>query len=118
MGGGLWYRSLGCPSPAPSTCIREPHFWVDLQIRNDAYDKRAGLVWIDRVREDASGNWHVANAVYEGDRGDGYETWGVDVTLTPIGGIEPNPRIQFAAFVEMNGETHWDNHGGADHTLE
>jgi hypothetical protein len=31
--------------------------------------------------------------------------------------IEPNPRIRYAAFVEMSGMTFWDNNGGADHTI-
>lgn len=118
IAGDIWYRSLGCPSPDPSTCVREAHFWVDLRIRNDAYDKRAGIVWIDRVRDDASAAWRVATASYEGDRGGGYETWGVDVTASVIGGIEPSPLIELAAFVEMNGTTSWDNNGGANHALD
>ncbi len=117
-GSGMWFRNVGCPSPDPSTCVYEANFWVDLRIRNDAYDKRAGIVWIDRVREDASAPWHVSAARYEGPRDSGYETWGVDVATGVIGGNEPHPQIQFAAFVEMAGNTTWDNNGGADHVIE
>lgn len=116
--GGLWYRKVGCPSPDPSTCVHEAMFWVDLKIRNDAYDKRVGIVWIDRVRHDSSAPWRLATASYEGTRGDGYETWGVDVSAGAIGGNEPRPQIQLAAFVEMIGATSWDNNGGADHVIE
>ncbi len=117
LDGALWYRNIGCPSPDPSTCLHEASFWVDLKIRNDVYDKRVGIVWIDQVRESEAGSWHVADARYEGTRDDGFETWGVDVTVRVINGIEPNPRIRFAAFVEMAGDTAWDNNGGADHVL-
>jgi hypothetical protein len=118
LGSGNWYRSVGCPSPDPSTCLTEARFWIDLDVRNDAYEKQIGIVWIDRVRDDAAGPWHVTNAVYEGTRPDGRETWGVDVTVRVINGIEPKPQIRFAAFASMNGETSWDNNGGADHAIE
>jgi hypothetical protein len=118
LGSGQWFVRVGCPSPDPSTCLDEGHFWVDLRIRNDAYDKRVGLVWIDEVRDDASGPWHVATGSYEAPLGDGFERWGVDVTTGVYGGLEPNPQIRFAAFVEMAGETAWDNNGGADHVIE
>jgi hypothetical protein len=118
VGGDQWSRSVGCPSPDPSTCLHEVSFWVDLAIRNDAYDKQVGVVWIDRVREDLSGTWHVAAAHYEGTRADGYEIWGADVAMRVIGGNEPRPIVQLAAFVEMAGHTHWDNNGGADYVLD
>src|SRR5687768_11284684 len=75
LGAGAWSRTLGCPSPDPATCVREERFWIDLDVRNDAYAKQVGVVWIDRVREDARGTWHVAPATYEGTRPDGRETW-------------------------------------------
>ena len=117
-GSGLWFRNVGCPSPDPSTCLHEARFWVDLRIRNDAYDKRVGIVWIDRVREDSTAAWHVATASYERALDSGYERWGVDVSTGVIGGNEPHPQIQFAAFVEMNGETAWDNNAGDDHLID
>jgi hypothetical protein len=117
LGGGLWFRDAGCPSPDPSTCLDEGHFWIDLAVRNDAYDKRVGVVWIDEVRDDAAAPWHVADARYEATLDGGGERWGVDVTTGVYGGNEPAPRIRFAAFAEMAGATHWDNHGGADHVL-
>ena len=115
--GAQWFRKVGCPSPDPATCQSEGHFWIDLAIRNDAYDKRVGVVWIDTVRDDADGAWHSATASYERSLDGGYERWGVDVTTGVFGGIEPKPRIRFAAFVEMGGVTSWDNNGGADHVL-
>jgi hypothetical protein len=115
--GGQWGRAVSCPSPQPSTCQIERNFWVDLAIRNDAYDKRVGIVWIDTVREDPDGAWHVAYASYEHALEQPYEQWGLDVTAGVYGGIEPAPRIRFAAFVEMGGHTSWDNNGGADHVL-
>jgi hypothetical protein len=118
LGSGNWYRSVGCPSPDPATCLTEARFWIDLDVRNDAYDKQVAVVWIDRVREDAAGAWHLANAVYEGTRPDGRETWGVDVTVRVISGIEPKPQIRFAASATMAGETFWDNNFGADHVIE
>jgi hypothetical protein len=112
--GDLWYRTVHCPSPDPATCVREAHFWVDLAVRNDAYEKQVGIVWIDTIRPTT---WRTANAVYEGTNPDGTETWGVDVTASVIGGVEPNPHIQFAAFVHMAGVEYWDNNQGADHDL-
>lgn len=117
LAGGQWFRSLGCPSSDPSTCQYEGQFWIDLRIRNDAYDKTVGIVWIDEVRDDPSGPWHVAHARYEGPLDAPYEQWGLDVSTGGISGIEPHPRIRFAAFVEMAGTTSWDNNGGADHVV-
>jgi hypothetical protein len=115
---GLWYRRVGCPSPSPAACIDEGHFWIDLAIRNDAYAKNVGVVWIDRVRDNPSAAWHLAAGIYELSLGDNLERWGVDVTTGIMTGIEPHPQIQFAAFVEMGGETSWDNHDGADYVIE
>jgi hypothetical protein len=115
---GIWFRNVGCPSPDPSTCLHEASFWIDLRIRNDAYDKDVGIVWIDRVREEATSAWHVAAASYEGAADSGFERWGVDVSARVIGGNEPRPQIQFAAYVEMAGDTVWDNNGGADHRID
>jgi hypothetical protein len=114
--GGQWGRTAFCPSPAPSTCQIERNFWVDIAVRNDAYDKRVGIVWTDLVRD--AGAWHTAYAQYEHALDAPYEQWGIDVTAGVYGAIEPTPHIQFAAFVEMNGQTYWDNNGGADHTLQ
>lgn len=115
LGSGNWYRSLGCPSPDPSTCISEARFWIDLDVRNDAYVKQVGIVWNDRVRDAV---WQPATAVYEGTRPDGRETWGIDVIVRVIGGIEPKPLIRFAAYATMAGETTWDNNDGADYVIE
>jgi hypothetical protein len=116
--GGQWGRTVHCPSPAPSTCQIERNFWVDIAVRNDAYDKRVGIVWTDLVRDPAGSPWRTAYARYEHSLDTPYEQWGLDVTAGVYGAIEPTPHIQFAAFVEMNGQTYWDNNGGADHTID
>lgn len=116
--GGQWGRTAHCPSPAPSTCQIERSFWVDLAIRNDAYDKRVGIVWTDTVRDPEGSPWRTAYARYEHSLDEPYEQWGIDVTVGVYGAIEPTPHIRFAAFVEMNGETYWDNNGGVDHALQ
>ena len=115
--GGVWFRKLGCPSPDPATCQTEGHFWIDIAIRNDAYDKRVGIVWIDETRDNNDHPWHLAYAHYEHALGAPYERWGIDVTTGVFGGIEPKPRIRFAAFVEMTGTTSWDNNHSEDHLL-
>lgn len=117
LGSGKWFTPLGCPSPDPSTCMRQGHFWVDVEVRNDAYEKQFGVVWIDTVRDDPDAPWHVALGSYEGALAPPYERWGVDVTTGVYGGIEPNPNLRFAAFVEMAGQISWDNNGGADHVV-
>ena len=68
--------------------------------------------------DDATAPWHVATAHFERTLGDGREVWGVDVATGVMGGNEPHPHIQLAAFVEMAGQTAWDNHGGADYLIE
>ncbi len=115
---GQWGRTVHCPSPAPSTCVIERNVWVDIAVRDDAYDKRVGIVWTDLVRDPAGSPWHTAYAQYEHALSSPYEQWGVDVTAGVYVAIEPSPHIVFAAFVEMNGQTYWDNNGGADHTIE
>jgi hypothetical protein len=116
--GGQWSRAVHCPSPDPSTCRIERNFWIDLAVRNDAYDKRVGIVWTDVVRDAEGTPWRTAYARYEHALGAPYEQWGIDVTAGVYGAIEPSLHIRFAAFVEMNGQTYWDNNGGADHTIE
>lgn len=117
LGSGKWFTPAGCPSPDPSTCFRQGHFWVDVEVRNDAFQKRFGVAWIDTVHEDPAAPWHVSLGSFEAPLAIPYERWGVDVATGVYGGIEPNPQIRFAAFVEMNGQTYWDNNDGADYVV-
>ena len=73
------------------------HFWVDLSVRNDAYEKEAGVVWTT----DGWQTSHVAPASFEhGALPDGREQWGIDVDLP-----EPAPDLEIAAFVTMAGRS-------------
>lgn len=106
-----------CPSPDTSTCHIEQNAWVDLAVRNDAFDKRVGIVWTDTLRDDPAAPWHIAYATHDRALDAPYEQWSVDLTAGVYGGIEPAPHIRFAAFVEMAGHTYWDNAGGSDYAL-
>ncbi len=97
---GHWRQILACSG----ICYSRYHFWVDLRVRNDAFDKRIGIRWTDN-------GWasvNVAWAQYEGTLADGFERWGIDVKIGE--GQRPPTEIEFAAFAEMNGTTAWDPH--------
>lgn len=100
-GSGHWRIIGGCSA----YCFWTERFWIDLDVRNDAYDKRVAVLW-------TSNGWatvNVAEASYEADAGNGRETWGVDVVLGQYSDPNPPPReVEYAAFVEMNGQTHWE----------
>lgn len=97
---GNWSRVLACSG----NCISEYSFWVDVAVRNDAYEKRVGILWTDS-------GWasvNTAYATYEGPLEGGYEKWGIDVIA---GQAWSAPReIEYAVFVAMNGATAWDPH--------
>lgn len=99
---GSWRTIRGCSAG----CVWSQYFWVDLAVRDDAYDKEVGILW-------TADDWatvHTASASYEADLGDGYERWGVDVDAglySDLGGGGPDD-IAFAAFARMAGQTHWD----------
>ncbi|UJR85140.1 carbohydrate-binding protein [Sandaracinus amylolyticus] len=83
--------------------ITRESFWVDLAVRNDAYAKEVGILW-------TTDRWITSQraiAVYEGTLPDGRERWGVDVRDFATRGWGREPEVEFAAFVAMNGQTHW-----------
>ena len=78
--------------------------WVDLAVRNDAFDKQVGIVWTG----DGWQTSHTAFAGYEGALPDGRERWGLDVrdAVAQIAG-RPRAEVEYAAFATMNGVTSW-----------
>lgn len=96
---GSWYE-YACGY----SCWREQSFWVDLDVRDDAYDKRVGIVWTD----DAWATHHVAYAAYERELGGDREQWGVDVQVGYFTGPFDELEVEYAAFVEIDGVTTWD----------
>ncbi|MCB9655751.1 MAG: CBM21 domain-containing protein [Deltaproteobacteria bacterium] len=91
----------------PSDCTRHM-FWVDIAVRNDAYDKDVGVLWTT----DGWKTSHVSSARYESrmaDGYDGYERWGLDeqgsVTCRGYGSVED---VEFAVFAKMGGQSYWD----------
>lgn len=78
--------------------------WVDLSIRNDAYDKRAGIVWTNDGWKTSQTAW----AAYKGALPDGRERWGMDLKDAVVQAEwQPPGEVEYAAFVEMNGQTSW-----------
>ncbi|MBK8010395.1 MAG: CBM21 domain-containing protein [Deltaproteobacteria bacterium] len=88
----------------PSDCTRHM-FWVDIAVRNDAYDKEVGVLFTT----DGWKTSHVSHARYESALGDGYERWGLDeegsVTCRGYGSVSD---VEFAVFAKMGGRSHWD----------
>ncbi|MGA9523050.1 MAG: hypothetical protein WBV82_16395 [Myxococcaceae bacterium] len=97
---GHWSQILACSGH----CYSRYHFWVDLRVRNDAFNKQIGIRWTDNGWASAK----VAYAKYEETLPDGFERWGIDVTIGE--GVVRPAEIEFAAFAEMNGTTSWDPH--------
>lgn len=97
---GHWRKILACSGQ----CVSEYHFWVDLRVRNDGYRKNVGVHWSDSGWSSVK----VAQAKYERTLEDGYELWGVDVSVGTA--TRPPTEIVYAAFAEMGGATHWDRH--------
>lgn len=97
---GHWNHTLGCSG----FCVEEVNFWVDLRVRNDAYDKQVGVLWTD----DGWATVKTATAVYEEPLGDGWEQWGVDVTVGQMASYQAPREIEVAAFATMAGNAYWD----------
>jgi hypothetical protein len=96
---GSWYEY-----ECGQTCWRKQSFWIDLDVRDDAYDKEVAIVWTD----DGWETHQVAYAHHEGSLGGGREQWGVDVMLGYFSGPFDRMEVEYAAFVEMAGTTSWD----------
>ncbi len=92
---------LGCSG----LCVTRESFWVDLSLRNDAYDKEVAIVW----SSDAWASKNISYARFERALPDGREQWGVDVTLGQFWSGHGRPaEVAYAAYVRMAGQTHWD----------
>lgn len=85
-------------------------YWIDLRVKNLAYDKEVGVIWT----EDDWKTAHVAHAHFKHDLCDGYERWGLD--LTGWTSATRPPVIHYATFAKMNGiawhgkEDNWKNY--------
>jgi len=106
-GQGSWYEYT-----CGQTCWRKQSFWIDLDVRNDAYDKQVAVVWTD----DGWKTQQVAYASYEADLGGGHERWGVDVVEGYFSGPYDRADVEYAAYVVMNGTTSWDPENNHDLT--
>lgn len=93
-------RSSQCPPV--SGCYRATYLRGTIEVQNLAYDKVVGVVYKPTY---ASG-WATAQASYLAPSSSGHELWAFDV---------PVAATQFAAFYTVNGQTTWDNNGGADY---
>jgi len=97
---GHWYKTVACSG----FCVNEVNFWVDLKVRNDAFHKEVGILWTDNGWASVK----TTMAVYEQPLEDGWEQWGVDVTVGTMASYM-NPReIEVAAFARMAGAAYWD----------
>ncbi len=89
------------PSGPSRRYYRDWGYWVDLSVKNLAFEKRVGIVWtID--------GWKTTNttyAQYEGRLDGTHERWGVDLTGRTFSGDAPT--LEYAAFAAMNGTTYW-----------
>jgi hypothetical protein len=98
---GWWRPMKGCSA----WCVWEEWFWVDLVVRNDAFQKEVGVVWTT----DGWATQTTTLAAYEMDLGSGYERWGVDVDLGIFSSPHPGPsEIDYAVYVVMDGVKTWD----------
>lgn len=99
----VYVRSSGTWSRYRYHGITSESFWVDLAVRNDAFEKDVGIVWTS----DGWATSHWTRAVYEGTLPDGRERWGVDVEDFGARGWGSEPEVEYAAFATMGGTTHW-----------
>ena len=101
LGSGHWRTMQGCSA----WCVWNERVWIDLKVRNDAYNKDVGILW-------TSNGWSTVNeakAKYEGQLGGGFERWGIDLDLGTFSDPNPPPdELEYAAYAVMGGATHWD----------
>lgn len=95
---GNWSELLACSGQ----CEQRFHFWADLSVRNDAYQKDVGALW----SKDGWATSQTAHASYVADLGGGFEKWHVEAVIGE--GTSQPAEVEFAAFATMNGTTSWD----------
>jgi hypothetical protein len=93
-------RSSQCPPT--SGCYRDTYLRGTVEVQNLAYAKSVGVAY----KATYSGAWATAQASYLAPSNGGKELWAFDV---------PVAATQFAVFYTVNGQTSWDNNGGADY---
>jgi len=104
MAHGHWTKDVFCYLG----CTYEQYFWVDLRVRNDAYQKSVGVRWTP----DQWASYQDATATFAETLADGYERWHVEVKVgtfrTGYNAVPRPEEIELAAFAQMNGVTSWD----------
>lgn len=80
---------------------RDWGYWVDLKVKNLAFEKRVGIVWT----VDGWATTNTSYALYEGGLDGTYERWGVDLTGRAFSGVAPV--LEYAAFADLNGTRYW-----------
>ncbi len=108
IGHGHWSEFGGCSA----WCFYTNWFWVDIDVRNDAYDKEVGILWTS----DGWATVHTALATFEYTLNTSHERWGVDVQLPSSAHAPSIPTVEFAVFATMNDTTYWDP--GNNHTVQ
>ena len=124
---GTWDVAVGSSPDAWA----EKGVWIDVLVDNLAADKVVGIVWTDN-------NWSTNNVsylTYEYNAGNNKEQWGLD--FAPMGRLDSyyiggwsnyitgtvraggvSTTVEYAVFVEANGQTYWDNNQGQNYTLQ
>jgi len=85
-----------------------------IEVANYSNSKSVGLVY----NIDNSG-WETANAYYVSTLDNGRELWDFSLTLfeDPYGEYPASRLVQFALFMDANGESYWDNNNNGDYFL-
>lgn len=76
-------------------------YWIDIYVKNLAYDKSVGIIW-------TQDGWQTANvsyAGYETGLGGNYERWGLNLTGRSYSGSLPT--VEYATFAAMGGNTYY-----------
>jgi len=91
--------------------------WQDVTylvvVKNLAYEKQVAI-----HDKQPDGTWTDLAASYAGDAGAGYELWKVTRQYQSWGTTpQPTRDLEFVAKLTANGQTYWDNNGGANYHL-
>lgn len=111
QGDGSWISSTFVTGPDHQV-VDMYKIWVDAKVQNWAYNKTFGLIW-------TMDNWqssHVSYGNYELNYGDGTERWGID--LGPWDERWVSGNFEYTIFVEMNGQTYYDNNNGQNYLIQ
>lgn len=95
-------RSSQCP---PAACYRDTFLRGTIEVQDLAYQKVVGVAYLTTDWP----TWQTAYASYLGPSTSGQELWGFNA---------PHAAQQLAVFYTVNGQTYWDNNGGADYAVK